>query len=111
MKKSAIVTLLVLASLLLNAAPSLAWHSGHFHGHVVVGVGPWWGWGAPYPYGWWGPPYYPPQVVIQEPPTYIEQPQATAPSASWYYCPSAKQYYPNVSTCPEDWVQVPPRAE
>ena len=36
-------------------------------------------------------------------------PGPTAPGAYWYYCPSAKDYYPTVQTCPEAWVKVPPR--
>lgn len=35
----------------------------------------------------------------------------TAPGASWYYCSSAKDYYPMVQTCPEAWVKVPPRQQ
>jgi hypothetical protein len=31
--------------------------------------------------------------------------------AYWYYCPSARAYYPTVSTCPEPWVKVPPRSQ
>jgi hypothetical protein len=33
------------------------------------------------------------------------------PQSYWYYCPSAKGYYPTVPTCPEVWIKVPPRAE
>jgi hypothetical protein len=29
----------------------------------------------------------------------------------WYYCSSAREYYPTVPTCPEPWVKVPPRAQ
>jgi hypothetical protein len=29
----------------------------------------------------------------------------------WYYCSSARAYYPTVPTCPEPWVKVPPRAQ
>jgi hypothetical protein len=29
----------------------------------------------------------------------------------WYYCSSARAYYPTVSTCPEPWVKVPPRTQ
>jgi hypothetical protein len=83
-------------------------HFGH-HSHVFVGVGvgsaviwdPWW----PYP------PYaYAPPVVVQAPPpVYIEREPSPA-QGSWYYCPSAKAYYPNVQSCGEPWVAVPPRA-
>ncbi len=33
------------------------------------------------------------------------------PVQYWYYCPSLGGYYPNVPTCPESWVQVPPRVD
>ena len=31
----------------------------------------------------------------------------SANAASWYYCDSAHAYYPNVSTCPEQWREIP----
>jgi hypothetical protein len=35
---------------------------------------------------------------------------APAPAPSyWYYCASARTYYPYISTCPEGWMQVVPR--
>ena len=35
-------------------------------------------------------------------------PQTAAPqSANWYYCESAKAYYPYVAECKEGWRQVP----
>jgi hypothetical protein len=55
-------------------------------------------------------PYTPPVVVINQ------QPPAAAPQASpqtqptvplWYYCDSAKAYYPYVPSCPEAWRPVP----
>jgi hypothetical protein len=40
-------------------------------------------------------------------PAYVS---ATQPATSyWYYCASARTYYPYVSTCPEAWMQVVPR--
>jgi hypothetical protein len=45
--------------------------------------------------------------VIQEPPVYIERGEVV-PDAYWYYCPSARAYYPHVGTCREPWVKVPP---
>ena len=110
MKKSVLVSLLVVMSLVFAAVPSYAWH--HFsHGRVFIGVGPTFWWGPGYSY-WYPPPYYgPPTVVVQEPPTYIEQPPPAPPPAYWYYCPSAQGYYPAVPTCPEAWVKVPPRSE
>jgi len=108
MRKIASVSLLAMALLLVAVTPSLAWHHGH--GRVFIDVGPvWWG-----PY-WYPPPYYvysPPPVIIQEP-VYIQQQPSSAspPQGYWYYCPSARAYYPTVPTCPEAWVKVPPRPE
>jgi hypothetical protein len=119
MKRSAMASFLALVLLLVPVAPGLAWrgHSG-VRTRVFVGVGPafWWGpywWG---PYWWQYPPYYvypPPPVVVQEPPVYVqrEPPPTPAPQSYWYYCESAKAYYPTVPACPEPWVKVPPRPE
>src|SRR6266436_442390 len=96
------------------------WRGGG-HGRVFIGVGPAFWWGAPYP--WYYPPYYayapyayapyayaPPPVIVQEPPVYPEAAPApdSPPQAYWYYCPSARSYYPTAPTCPEVWVKVPP---
>ncbi len=65
-----------------------------FHRRVVVGgavvIG------APFffPY-----PYYPP--VYAPPPVYIEQ-----GAGVYYYCPDYNDYYPNVPSCPSQWVPV-----
>jgi hypothetical protein len=130
MRKFASVSLLAIALLLAPAVPSYAWHG--VRTHVFVGVGPafWWGppypyWYYPYPYRyypypyWYYPsPYYvysPPAVVVQEPPVYVQQQPPPAPPPSpqsyWYLCTSAKAYYPNVQTCPEAWIKVPPRLQ
>jgi hypothetical protein len=50
------------------------------------------------PFFGWGF-YAPPAVVVV--------PGAPA-NGPWYYCPSAHAYYPQVPTCQEPWVQVPP---
>jgi hypothetical protein len=111
MRKPALVGLLVIAVMLLAAGPSQAWH--HWRGGVFVGVGPGYWWGYPY---WYPPPYYAPPVVVEEPPVYIERELAPPPAppaepAYWYYCGSAKAYYPSVDKCPEAWVKVPARAQ
>jgi hypothetical protein len=78
-------------------------HQGAVRGHGVVVVGPTFWWGP-----WW---YYPPppapQVVVQPAPVIVEHPA----HSYWYYCPSAKAYYPTAPTCPEAWIKVPPQAE
>ena len=120
MRKLASISLLAVALLLISAAPSLAWsRHGHFHGgtRVFIGVGPSFWWGPPYPYYYYPPPYYvytPPPVVVQEPPVYVQQDTATTQAAPaqegyWYYCPSAREYYPTAPSCPEVWIKVPPR--
>jgi hypothetical protein len=38
--------------------------------------------------------------------------KAQQPSESyWYYCPSARAYYPTAPACPEPWIRVPPRSQ
>jgi hypothetical protein len=112
MRKTVGIVLLVVGVLALTVTPGYSWHRWHGHGGVFVGVGPYWGVGPPY---WaYPPPYYvysPPPVVVEQPPVYVEQQPAPAapPTAYWYYCASAKGYYPTVPTCPEEWVKVPPR--
>jgi len=130
MKRLAAVSMFALIGLgvlLSSAAPADAWgrgggwHHGGWRGggpRVFVGVGPgYWG----YPYWYYPPPAYvyaPPVYVQEQPPVYVQQPTAAAtaaPSASapayWYYCASAREYYPTVQSCPEAWVKVPPRQD
>ena len=116
MKKTLLILVLAVAVLAVTVTPGYTWH--HWRGGVYVGVGPYWG---PYPYYYYPPPYYvyrPPTVVVEEPPVYVERPPAApaappahpaAASSYWYYCSSAKGYYPTVPSCPEEWVKVPPR--
>lgn len=76
------------------------WYHGQHGGRVgwwwIVG-GVWYFYPAPvYPYpSPWEPP--PPAAVPAVPP----------PTQHWYYCESAKGYYPYVPTCPDGWKQVP----
>jgi hypothetical protein len=84
------------------------WRGGHwFHGDHLGRLGWWWivdgTWffypAAVYPYP---DPYVPPTVVTQAPPP-PSSPQY------WYYCPSAREYYPYVTDCPEAWTPVVPQ--
>jgi hypothetical protein len=124
MRKVVAASLLAVTLLLILAAPSDA------HGRrgprtrvfVGLGVGPAF-WYHPFPYWYYPyypyyypPPYYvytPPPVVVQEPPVYVQQQPAPAAPAEgyWHYCASARAYYPQVQTCPEAWIKVPPRQE
>jgi len=33
------------------------------------------------------------------------------PESYWYYCPSARAYYPTAPACPEPWIKVPQRSQ
>jgi hypothetical protein len=56
--RSATVSLLAAALLVVTATPSHAWGGGWGGGRVVIGVPGYWG-PPPYPYPYWGPsPYY-----------------------------------------------------
>ena len=112
----------------------------HHHGHFHHGFGFWggfWGpyWGAGYwpgswggywgpGWGYWGAPVVAyTRAVIQEPHVWVERDVATAtppprapanqnPNAQqwWYWCVSAKKYYPYVASCAEGWQRVAPQA-
>ena len=41
------------------------------------------------------------------PPQAAPGPSAQAPSGTWFYCESARSYYPYVQECKEGWRQVP----
>jgi hypothetical protein len=117
--------------LALAVTPAAVWADGRRHGHghghhpshrsskFVIGIGPWWGWPGPwwygprthYPYAVYPAPVYAPRIVVEQAPVYIQRDAFPVPQAYWYYCESAGSYYPNVGSCPEPWVKVPPRAE
>jgi hypothetical protein len=87
------------------------WHGGHwFHGKHFGRLGWWWVVGGawyfyPAPVCPYPDPYVPPAVVMQAP---SALPTPSTPQY-WYYCPSAKGYYPYVVECPEGWRPVAPQ--
>lgn len=113
------------------------WHGGGSHGggwHRGGGDwhrgGPaWWGlglglglaWDAwalnnpyyDYPYPGYVYPYSSSTVIVEPPPTLAvppgtaDVPQNPPATANWYYCESAKAYYPYVRQCAEGWRVVP----
>jgi hypothetical protein len=105
-----------------SAAPASAhrrhgWHGrGHWHGgywgpRVFVNVAPFW-WRPVIPVVSLPivvPLFETPRVVVEEPSVYVQQPPPAA--AYWYWCESEQEYYPNVPSCPEPWVPVPPRED
>jgi hypothetical protein len=86
------------------------WHGGHWeHGEHGGRLGWWWIAGGvwyfyPFPIYPYPDPYIPPVVSAAPVPAEVLPPPPT-PSA-WYFCPSAKGYYPYVPSCPEGWKAV-----
>jgi hypothetical protein len=75
-------------------------HRHHFHSRIFIGAPLFWG-------SYYGPGYYyspPPPVYIEQSPAPLEQ-----DSQYWYFCPSARSYYPYVGECPEGWQRVLPQ--
>lgn len=120
------ITQLLFALLLCALNANTAWadrghrHRHHSHSgvHLDLRLNPFL-WPA-YPYRYYSPPrYYAPYVyespVVVERPVYIEQPSANLnpPSAPpvnyWYYCASARGYYPYIQECPNGWQKVLPQ--
>ena len=94
------LTILFVTGLMVGGAQA------HWHGYYR-GWGPRVYWGVPvvvgpplYPYG-----YYPPPVVVQQAPVYV-QPQEEP--YYWYYCEDPKGYYPYIQNCPGGWMKVEP---
>ncbi|HVX56182.1 MAG TPA: hypothetical protein VHA37_00480 [Candidatus Saccharimonadales bacterium] len=65
------------------------WHAGHYG---------WW-WAGPEFWYWYPAPVY---YGYPPPPDYIA-PLGPAPRPAWYYCDSAKGYYPYVRSCTSGW--------
>jgi hypothetical protein len=70
------------------------WHDGRFG---------WWWAGPDYWYGYPAPLYY---NYWPASPDYAA-PAGPAPQTTWYYCDSAKGYYPYVRSCASGWRAVP----
>jgi hypothetical protein len=89
------------------------WRAGRWHHVYHDGRWGWW-WvvgglwyfypRAIYPYP---DPYTPPVVVVQPSAPATPAPNTPPPPQFWYYCNSAKTYYPYVASCPEGWKAVP----
>ena len=110
MKKIAVMGLLAMSCLLA---------SGASFARVVVGVGigvPIWGpgYGGYYPHAYYPPPpvYYPPPPVYVESvapqPVYVQPAPAAAAASYRYFCQETHAYFPQVQSCPGNWLQVAP---
>ena len=112
--------------------PGWGWGGWGWNGWGWNGWGPGWGWGVGWNPGWgWGPGFWgwgvgapivvaPSTVSVWAPPpeptVYVERERAAteappAPAAEqwWYWCASARGYYPYVGACPEGWQRVVPQ--
>ena len=90
------------------------WHSGRWmHASHGGRLGWWWVAGGiwyfyPYPVYPYPDPYLPPDYLPPPAQPGVVPPPQTP--ANWYYCNSARGYYPYVTACPEGWQSVPPGA-
>jgi hypothetical protein len=79
------------------------WHDGRYGWWWFAG-GLWYIYPTPvYPYP---DPYVPPVVVTPTAPSAVAS-SAPPPAQYWYYCDSARGYYPYVPDCPSGWRPVP----
>lgn len=109
-----LITLALLSAGLLGAGTAFAHGGGRVHFGVGLNFGPYWG--SPYWGPYWGPAYYypapayypaPVAVSPPAPAQYVERDQPLQ-SGYWYYCETARGYYPYVKDCPGGWKAVPP---
>jgi len=86
------------------AAPVIRPHGGHWvHGWHGGRFGWWWS-GPDFWYWYPAPVYY--DYYGPLPPDYVF-PAGPAPQPTWYYCESAKGYYPYIRSCASGWRAVP----
>ena len=78
---------------------------GHHHPHLIGAVVlPWW-WHQHYSHQ-----HHSTTVVVPAPVYVPVYPPIPASADLRYYCPDYRDYYPNVATCPSQWLQVVPPA-
>jgi hypothetical protein len=116
--KALIGLVVALSTAALLASPAHAGGRHHHHGHGArLSLGFHFGaplyWHHPWPAYYYAPApvYVTPSVVhMPQPPVYVERHETptTDQQGWWYYCGSAKGYYPYVKECPGGWQKVPP---
>jgi hypothetical protein len=81
------------------------WRDGRwFHGRHGGHLGWWWVIGSSW-YFYPAPVYPYPDPYL--PPAAIAPPAEPPPAQYWYYCESARAYYPYVPSCVGGWTRVP----
>ncbi|HEY3699428.1 MAG TPA: hypothetical protein VGK97_08860 [Spongiibacteraceae bacterium] len=127
--KLGIVNFIVAAAVAVGSSIAMAepgrhWHGDmrefHIHDYPHWREGRWYHGGHDGRLGWWwiagdmwyfyAAPVYPYPDPYLPPTVAVEPAQVTAvppPPQNWYYCDSARNYYPYVSNCPEGWRAVP----
>jgi hypothetical protein len=92
-------------------------HHGHRPGHhrphlIGAVVLPWWWWHLHY-----GHHHHHSTTVVVPAPVHVPvsppnpaYPPTPASADLLYYCPDHRDFYPNVATCPSQWLQVIPPA-
>jgi len=93
------------------------WRGGRWNQTCYLGRCGWW-WFTGGQWYFYDRPLYPYPLMVSEV-TYLEPlaPQVpvmaappapvSLPAQTWYYCESARSYYPYVPSCPEGWKPVP----
>lgn len=113
----ALLGLVVLGTAGLMAAPEASAHGGRARLSLGVHFGaplywhPWPAHSYSHSYFYYpAPVYVAPSVVHVAPPVFVQRHDmpATDQQGWWYYCASARGYYPYVKECPGGWQKVPP---
>ncbi|HRE17598.1 MAG TPA: hypothetical protein PLW86_11150 [Rhodocyclaceae bacterium] len=116
-----LLSLVVVLMALMPSTDAQA-HRNRVHWGVSIGVPLYWQPASPYryypyySYPYYSYPYSSPVVVLPPAPApvYVEQnpprpvTESRLPAGYWYYCPSARAYYPYVRECAEAWQPVSP---
>jgi len=108
MKKLFILILAILSISPAYADRGWGWRGGWVGPALVGGVVAYdlsYPYRYPYPYAYPYPVYEQPYPVYAQP-AYAQPAPAQPTIPTWYYCNSAKGYYPYVPSCPEGWRAV-----
>ena len=104
MKIQTIKRLFIVILALSSISPAYAEHGSGWRGGWVAPamVGGILAYDLSYPHRY----YYPYPVYEQPYPIYVQAAPVQQTIPTWYYCNSARAYYPYVANCPEGWQAV-----